>query len=176
MTSLKLIIPVTPKPKASVRLSARGGAYNPSATGMKLTRGLVQKFIQENPEKAQFLPLKGPLLAIVHYRIPAALKTTVPRRKKQHLLPHVARPDGDNLEKFLNDALNGLVWTDDSRISWLLRSKSITSAKTGETVLYISEVGNTPPDYESIINQIIENIKIDELDSNILQSMSQLSD
>lgn len=78
-------------------------------------------------------------------------------------MPHIKKPDGDNLEKFLNDALNGILWSDDSRIAWLLRSKSLTDAKVGKTVIFVRELDNTYPDYQLIINDIIENIPIEEV-------------
>lgn len=76
------------------------------------------------------------------------------------MLPHTKKPDGDNLEKFLNDALNGIVWSDDSNIAWLLRSKSLCDAKEGETIIYVKELANEAPDYERIVSDILENIKI----------------
>lgn len=71
------------------------------------------------------------------------------------------RPDGDNLEKYLNDSLNGLVWTDDARIAWLLRSKTITSAKEGETILCVCELKQAETDYGTILDCIEENVRIE---------------
>lgn len=99
---------------------------------------------------------------IVHYRIPSPKTLPQKKRKAQHLLPHIKKPDGDNLEKFLNDALNGLVWSDDSHITWLVRSKSITDAKEGETVIYVRELEDAQPNYELIISDIMEHIKLGE--------------
>lgn len=76
------------------------------------------------------------------------------------MYPHVKRPDGDNLEKYLNDSLNGVVWTDDSRIAWLLRSKTLTCAKEGATVLCVCEMKQAETDYGMILQCIEENLRI----------------
>lgn len=125
---------------------------------MLQTREFVKKILKEKT-----LPLfKEPLLVIVHYRIPAPLKITQKKRALQHKWPHDKKPDGDNLEKFLNDALNGIVWADDSQISWLLRSKSITSSKTGSTTIFVRPLPDYKQDYQTIIHDIQEHIDLDE--------------
>lgn len=75
-------------------------------------------------------------------------------------MPHLKRPDGDNLEKYLNDALTGVLWDDDSRIVWMLRSKTLTSDKEGCTVLYVQELADGAPDYQQILYAIQEQIYI----------------
>lgn len=109
--------------------------------------------------------LRGPLLVIVHFEINAPLVYRGDNRRKLHTCPHTLRPDGDNLEKYLNDALNGIVWRDDSQIAWLVRSKSITAERKGQTVLYVRELTEEKPDYELIISDILEHIKLGEQDA-----------
>lgn len=154
MKCLKITIPFTPKAKASIR-TGKYGHYNPSQKGMKLTTNYVRSLVP--PETPL---LKGPLLIIAHYKIPSPLGLSTKRRKAQNYLPHLKKPDGDNLEKFLNDALSGVVWVDDAQIVWLLRSKTLTDEKIGCTELFIRELGNTVPDYEQIINDIKEHIHL----------------
>jgi hypothetical protein len=67
-----------------------------------------------------------------------------------------------NLEKFLNDSLNGLLWDDDARIAWLVRSKSITSDKEGSTTVFAKEIPPQIPSYDEIVADIIDNIQIEE--------------
>lgn len=154
MSTFKITIPFTPRAKASVRRAGTNVFYNPSCKGMKKTREYV---LQQ--ASIPFL-LKGPLLVIVHYRIPAPLGTVQRKRDPQHNKPHNKRPDGDNLEKFLNDSLNGVVWTDDSQIAWLVRSKSLTKAKEGETILFVRELGDNIPDYCLILSEIQQHIRL----------------
>ena len=161
MSSCKITIPITPKPKASVRLG-KWGSYNPSARGMKQVADLVKKkFIQQK------LPmLKGPVLVVVHFVLPAPLSLPQRKREAQNFLPHTKRPDGDNLEKYLNDALTGIVWADDACVAWILRSKTITSDKEGYVVFYAQEIANTPPDYHGILQAIREHIYIHKGEEN----------
>ncbi len=50
------------------------------------------------------------------------------KTKSMPRVPHTKKPDVDNLLKSLLDALSGLAWVDDSRISSLMASKFIASA------------------------------------------------
>jgi Holliday junction resolvase RusA-like endonuclease len=157
MSTCKIIIPFTPKAKGSWRLG-KFGQYNPSCKGMLQIREYVKSLFKDKD-----LPLfSGPLLVIAHYRLPAPSSILGKKRLNQHCLPHIKRPDGDNLEKFLNDSLNGIIWQDDCRIAWLLRSKSVTRTKIGEMVLFVRELDEAQPDYELILADIMENIRIDE--------------
>lgn len=64
------------------------------------------------------------------------------RTKKalQHKKPHMKRPDGDNLEKYLNDALFGVLWPDDSHIAYMVRTKTFINAMEGETIVTVYQL------------------------------------
>ena len=161
MSSCRVVIPFTPKPKASVRMS-RGRAYNPSARGMKQVAEHVKKQLQSKP-----IPLlKGPLFVVVHFVMPAPLGLSERKRQVQNCLPHTKRPDGDNLEKYLNDALTGIVWSDDAQITWILRSKTLTSDKEGYTVFSAQEINDEEPDYNELLRIIREHIYIHKGEEN----------
>lgn len=66
----------------------------------------------------------------------------MPKKRKVELdkKPANIRPDGDNLEKFVADALNGIVWADDSQIALLVRSKSFTMESDGYTILAVQPI------------------------------------
>lgn len=156
MSTYKIRIPITPKAKGSWRIG-RYCRYNPSLKGMSITTKFVEQRLNGQP-----LPLlHGPLLVIVHFRIPIAKARPQKYRVPQHNKPHIKKPDGDNLEKFLNDALNGIIWADDASIAWLLRSKSLTKEKVGETILFVRELGEGVSDYVAILNDIREHIDYD---------------
>ncbi len=124
--------------------------------------GLTRDYVRAQLPSCKGALLKGPLLVIVHFRLPQPLKTK--DKQAKHEWPHSQRPDGDNLEKFLNDALNGYVWEDDARIAWMLRSKSWTKDRRGSTTLYVKEIPTMGQDYKMIIEAISENLRIQEED------------
>lgn len=59
-------------------------------------------------------PLDAPLC--VHVRFVFPRPASVRKKDGTDRLPHLGRPDADNLFKSLADALNGQLWVDDSRI------------------------------------------------------------
>src|ERR1700753_698484 len=127
---LKIRIKISPKAKASVRLLRKGKTYNPQYKSMWLLKKHVKELLYNT-----FNSLGGPLLVIMHHRLPSPKSLAPIRRLRKHLHLHFQRPDGDNLEKYLNDCLNDLIWKDDCQIAWMLRSKTITKKTTGETIL-----------------------------------------
>lgn len=129
----------------------RSSFYNPSARGMKE----VKEWVKKGLEGLATPLLTGPLLVVAHHLLPAPQSISQVKRNLQDFLPHINKPDSDNLEKFLNDALTGLVWDDDSRIVWMLRSKHITASRTGWTSLYVHELSFGPPNFTEI-NQILK--------------------
>lgn len=158
MSTFKIVIPYTPKPKQSVRLVGKR-AFNPSARGMKQTTEYVKQVMKD----LDISLMTGPLLVIAHFKLPVIQSKRGKLRERMNGLPHVNRPDVDNLEKFLNDCLNGVLWRDDSMISWMLCSKTITSDKVGSTILFIRELNNEPMDYEQLIEDIRENTYKEEV-------------
>lgn len=157
MSVYKIHIPWEPRPKASIRLG-QNHYYNPSATGMKKTR----EYVREQMLEKNMPVLRGPLFVIMHFRIPAPLSLTTPKRMDLHMLPHAKRPDGDNLEKFLNDSLNGVLWVDDAHIAWLLRSKTLTFDKKGSTTVYVKPLDINTPNYYAMYNFIGECMNYDD--------------
>jgi Holliday junction resolvase RusA-like endonuclease len=156
MSAYKIVIPFTPKPKKSVSLNTKKGMwYNP---GTKQA-GKIKEHLRNNFAGPM---LTGPLLVIEHHLIPVASYEKPYKRRAMHLLPNIKRPDGDNMEKFLSDACNGILWDDDAKIVWMLRSKSWTMFEEGATILFFKEIPYTTPDYDSLLTDIEENIYIPE--------------
>ena len=132
----------------------RSSFYNPSAKGMKEVREWVKKGLGDAPVPL----LTGPLLVVAHHLLPAPKTLSRPKRELRNFLPHAELPDADNLEKFLNDALTGLIWDDDRRIVWMLRSKHYTADKEGRTLLYVKELPLGQPNFKEILETLQEQI------------------
>ena len=100
---LKFNIPVTPVPKASVRVG-RHGSYMPLKT--RRTMDQIRAFVGG---KYPGEPLDGPVvLEACFYQA----RTNGTRKRR---FPHT-KPDIDNYMKLIADSLEGVLWTNDSRI------------------------------------------------------------
>lgn len=58
-------------------------------------------------------PMRGPLRIEMTFVLP---RPKLPKKLGMARLPHTKRPDFDNLEKSVVDALTGLCWLDDSQL------------------------------------------------------------
>lgn len=93
--------------------------------------------------KAQYnrnIPIRGPVRLDVSYHMPMPTKTSK-IRKIQMLagrIHHLSRPDLDNLNKFLCDALKTLVFEDDSQVVEICARKLY--GENGKTIVRIEEV------------------------------------
>lgn len=64
---------------------------------------------------------EGPIALELTFLMPRP--TSMPRKSAGLLIPHTKRPDLDNLEKAVKDALNTIVWRDDSQVSNVAKRK-----------------------------------------------------
>jgi len=100
-----VFLPVKPQAKERPRLS-RGHTYTPKKTVD------AEKAIRD-AWQARFSgpPLQGPLTVMMTFVI-LRPKSRKPLKERFH----TQKPDADNLAKLVCDALNGVVWVDDSQI------------------------------------------------------------
>lgn len=122
MDSVTLKIHGVPAPKGSVT-HMRNGAYLPAGTaGSRLKFNLWK----ENIATAARVEMhgRGPwpravrVMAEFQLPVPASMPT-----KQRGWLPHTKRPDVDKLARALLDPLKGVVWVDDSQVSFLTVNK-----------------------------------------------------
>lgn len=60
-------------------------------------------------------PMSGPLRVDVEFVFPRT-KQQIWKRRPMPRLPHSKKPDRDNLDKAVLDALSGLLWVDDAQV------------------------------------------------------------
>lgn len=104
-----LKIDMAPVAKGRARVAVRGGramAYTPSKT-VEAEERIRWQFRQANLEK---VPEGVPLTVYIRFCIQRPKSCP-----KMRVLP-VVKPDLDNLEKLVMDALNGFAWHDDAQI------------------------------------------------------------
>lgn len=109
---MKLTILGKPLAKKRPRFTRRGKhviTYNSQKDEMDYTKAVI---------KSQYSgkPLSGALSCSIIFYMP-----TPKSRKGEHW--HCIRPDIDNLEKFIFDCLNGIVWIDDCQVSEVYKRK-----------------------------------------------------
>ncbi len=102
--------------------------------------------------------MSGPLLIVEHFRMPIGSSVMPKRRQELDGYPHTSRPDADNIEKFLNDALKGVLWGDDASISWLLRSKTKIDDPVGCYILFVKEIPDAKANFPALLADIAEHI------------------
>ena len=108
------------RPKATTR-GHHAGVYTPKET-KAYERYVVAMFLQAYPCAR---PLEGEIKGKIKAFYPIPLSTS--KKRKQAMLDGsirpLVKPDLDNVEKIIYDALNGIAYTDDSHITEMTISK-----------------------------------------------------
>lgn len=106
-----------PRPKQSVQFTKTGIAYQPTEVKL-LQQNIRAQVVNQIPKN--FVPWKGPLFVSCVYVFPFTTSLTKKLKKqvkKGKILYKDSRPDlTDNLNKPLFDAMNEIVFMDDSQI------------------------------------------------------------
>ena len=115
--TFKIIVPGKPmgkqRPKATIR-GKHAGVYTPKET-TSYENLVVAMYRQKYADSKPFEGMvKGTIIA--YYQIPKSVS-----KKKQKMMLDgdirpMTKPDLDNIEKIIYDALNGIAYTDDSHI------------------------------------------------------------
>ncbi|HET9241531.1 MAG TPA: RusA family crossover junction endodeoxyribonuclease [Oligoflexus sp.] len=100
---LKFTIPLEPEGKKEARRTRFGVHKHPE------TRAAMEAIATAVRQQYQGEPLDGPLrVRILAYR-------TRPKSKRNEVYADT-KPDYDNIEKLIGDALEGILWVNDARI------------------------------------------------------------
>ena len=116
MREIRLTVDTVPVAQPRQRVGVIAGHahnYTPAKHPVNAYKAAVQVAAREAG-----LPhplLEGPLIVTMIFYLPRP-KRLMRKKDPAGPIPHAARPDRDNLEKSTYDALNKLVWQDDSQI------------------------------------------------------------
>lgn len=114
-TPITIRVPGLPVAKPRPRASARGGFARVHA----VTRGPIATFTAAvrlaGRQAYAGPPITGPIRVDIEFLFPRT-KAQTWRTRPMPRLPHDKKPDRDNLDKAVLDALNGIVWCDDAQV------------------------------------------------------------
>lgn len=86
------------------------------------------------------MPLyNGPIVLGLVFRFPVPATASRAVRYASHNTLRPKRPDLDNLEKQFCDAMNGVLWADDSQVCAKFSCKVSDVGKEGSTSVYVRE-------------------------------------
>src|SRR3990167_1541416 len=112
MTPIEFTIPVIPVAQGRPRFFRRGSyvsTYDPARS--KAHKELIAMCAKSKIDR----PLKGPVIIAIVFLFPRP-QTLTKKSSPQGIIPHIKRPDGDNLIKAILDGMNGIAYKDDSQV------------------------------------------------------------
>ncbi len=115
MSTIRFSIPAIPVAQPRQRHAMIGGHvrnYTPTKHPVNAFKAATQIAASEAYKGP---PLTGPLIVALTFVMPRP-KSKNWKSREMPRYPHDGKPDRDNLMKSFQDALNGLLWADDSQI------------------------------------------------------------
>lgn len=137
---IQFTIPGTPVAKARPRVTRTGHAYTPKKTSdyEKLVKVYAIKTMTEHGLKPTEEAIRLDVQAF--FPIPASWTKAKKEKALNGDLKHTTRPDLSNIVKAVEDAMNGIVYKDDSQISEIVCVKRYSmSPRVDLTVEVINE-------------------------------------
>ena len=116
MREIRLTVDTVPVAQPRQRVGVIAGHahnYTPAKHPVNAYKAAVQVAAREAGLPQPLLD--GPLVVAMTFYLPRP-KRLMRKKDPNGPIPHSAKPDRDNLEKSTCDALNGLVWRDDSQV------------------------------------------------------------
>lgn len=115
VTQIAFRVPAVPTAQPRTRATSIHGharAYQPKGGAIATFKASVRYAASEAFSGA---PIAGPLRVDVEFVFPRT-KGQIWKRRPMPRIPHAKKPDRDNLDKAVLDALTGLVWQDDAQV------------------------------------------------------------
>lgn len=121
-------------PRAAVRLFTDGE----TARAERIVRDKFKKSFEGH------IPWTGPILLqfTAVFEIPASFTKAQRTAALQGKLYHTSKPDKDNVEKLILDALNGIAWVDDSQVMGGGMKRYGVAERIDVTLRQLEHVGN----------------------------------
>lgn len=109
-------VPV-PQPRQRHRVVTSNGRtfatnYTPKGASVNVFKACVRMALESAYRGA---PIEGPIYLTVIFLLPRPGRL-IWKTRPMPRVPHIGKPDTDNLVKSLKDALSGLAWRDDAQV------------------------------------------------------------
>jgi len=143
-------VPIAQKRARATRKGAYISVYDPQKVEKQQVRWQVQSYYREEP-------LKCPVELEVSFFLPIPKRSSKVKTRlmSEQEIKHTVKPDVDNLEKFLLDCLNGILFDDDSQI-FALRCEKLYS-KEPRTVITAKPYHGIREDLQKEVKDTDEN-------------------
>jgi Holliday junction resolvase RusA-like endonuclease len=113
----------TPRPQPRTRKGKYGNLYNPGSADSWKEAIQIAFFMNRKPQ------IMGPVYLKIHFFFHKATGL------QGKIVPHTVKPDKDNLEKAVMDALTGIqIWKDDCQVYGGNTEKYWTPGKSGAQI------------------------------------------
>lgn len=134
MKKTEIFFPFEPKPKGRPRFTRSGHAYTPETT-----QNYEQKISEYYKEQTDDF-YNGAIQIRLTFLMPIPKSTTKKMRRliETGNIKYTKKPDLDNLQKAVLDALNGIAFSDDKIITRIVAEKKYTTSEVG-TLMAITE-------------------------------------
>ena len=137
---LKFIIKGTPKPQSRPKFfrnkAGYMGTYSPKTDWFNI---VYSEILKQKQEQYKDIKLKGEIRISIHFFMPIPSSLSNKKKQKMLYMPHIKKPDIDNLIKAVMDAINYTnLWEDDSHI-WNIMSHKVYSDEPRCVITIISE-------------------------------------
>lgn len=112
------VLPVVPVAQPRQRMAVIGGhAHNYASAKHPITdyKAQVRLMVSEEMRKRGVEPFTGGLILWVEFYLPRP-KRLLTKKSPDGPIPHLSKPDLDNLIKGTKDSLKGVLWNDDSQV------------------------------------------------------------
>ena len=135
-----IVIDGKPVGKGRPRFTRTGHSFTPEQT-REYEEAVRKEYLSETEGLFSFGPDVPIRLAVTAYYPIAKSNTKVMREAKIHnlVLPHLAKPDLDNVVKIVSDALNGTAFHDDTQIVEIFARKRYSERPRVEITLSEAE-------------------------------------
>lgn len=115
-----------PRQRTRIRFAgdkAFGQNYTPAKAPVNAFKASI---VQAATEAYSGAPLEGPICLTIRFVMPRP-KAMIWKKRAMPRAWHITKPDLDNLEKALKDALKGVTWRDDAQVCRVSKEKVYAS-------------------------------------------------